>query len=366
MNTKKYRNNEKRTIYILHEYGAPSHYRSLSWYAENIGNDRILFREFSILRKTSKSILKLDYELFWKQVTNVILIINLIFSRHKYIIIGIAPYDWRLLYLFPILRKHKYFYHTSKTTWGYVNYSKRFLAKTQTSRKVWTKFIENSNGIFCVTKKSAKELRKYYNVNHISVVNHSLPKLFEDAPFPKKTQKKHINCLFVGRYTESKGIQLIFDIINDLPKDSYKFYFVGNGELKKEIDKFCDTRANCNNLGAKYDNELLAIYDNCDVLLLPSQKKGPWEELFGMVLIEAMARKVIPISTKHTGPSEIISDTENGFLLEEKQYIEGTVRILNDLRKNPSLLAKLRDSAFLRSQDYSCEIIYKRWEELLH
>lgn len=355
----------KRKIYIFHEFGSNSHYRALSWYASTSDKIELHFREFSVLKFFVKSILKRDWKLLNKQLINLKFLVSLIFTRDKEIIVGIAPYDFRLLLYYPFLQRHTYYYHTSKTTWGYVNYSKKWLAKSKISKRTWKNFINNASGVFCVTQKAKDEILKFYNPKAVEVVYHSIAQEYVAHEQPQCGINETIQCLFVGRLEESKGLNVLFNLIDDLPTETYKFNFVGNGNMEAEVTKFVASRTNTSYLGKLSGAQLRSVYDKADVLLAPSIKTGPWEELFGMVLIEAMSRATIPIATDHSGPKEIIADRDWGYVIPESKYQQNAKNILATFQKDRILLEKIKKNTFERGQSFSPNYIFDRWNKIL-
>ncbi|ETN95794.1 hypothetical protein P278_15160 [Zhouia amylolytica AD3] len=309
----------------------------------------------------------LNYALFLKQLKNIYFFIELIFSKSKTIIVGIAPYDWRLLIYYPIFKRHKFYYHTSFTSWGYLNYPKKLFASTQISKEIWRKFIESSKGVFCVSEKTRNEIGLHYSINGSSVVNHSIPDTYvsKKISLMNNSNSDFIKCLYVGRMSESKGIKSIFELIKSIDPKRFYFEFVGKGELEDEVEKFCRERSNCNFRGYKSSSELKLIYDASDILLLPSVRKGAWEELFGMVLIEAMSRGVVPFSTNHTGPTEIIDNGINGLYFSENEFVQSTIQNLQNFFENNPELIRMKKEAFKKGQNYSPRIIFDKWNNLL-
>ena len=97
-------------VYIFHKNGANSHYLALNHLLDKKGMV-LEYREFSIISKVIKAILTLNGKLFKKQVINFCFIINLILTKNKKIVLGIAPFDSKLKSLLRILQNHKVFYH---------------------------------------------------------------------------------------------------------------------------------------------------------------------------------------------------------------------------------------------------------------
>lgn len=353
----------RETIYIFHETGNKNHYRALVDREQTTGDIKLVFREFSLLKFFARGIARNDMKLAWKQVVNLCFMVRLIFLRNKKIIVGIAPYDYRLLIFYPFLKKNKYFYHSSHTSWGYVNHIKHFLAETAMSKKTWEHFINDAAGIFCATEKVESEICRHYANKKTVVVNHAVKKEYTENIEPGAKEK--INCLFVGRVEKSKGIYLILKLIERLPAGMFAFKFAGKGSLDQEVKNFAATRADCEVLGYKQDPALRKIYEEADVLMAPSLRTGTFEEFFGIVIIEAMSRGVVPISTDHSGPKEVIHNTIDGFVFSETEYVTAAEKLLLQLNNDRNYLNQMRKNAFETGQSYSPSAIYKRWNSLL-
>tara|TARA_R110002051_G_scaffold64139_2_gene116791 strand:+ start:38062 stop:39150 length:1089 start_codon:yes stop_codon:yes gene_type:complete len=355
-------------IYVFHEYGAVNHYRALNWYITNQDDYEIVYREFSLLRKFVKGVITFDLELIKKQFVNLAFIIGLLFSSKNTIIVGIAPYDYRLAIFLPLLNRHKYFYHTSNTYWDYSIYPKRLFANTRILKGIWKQFIENATGVFCVTKKAANGIKSYYNVSNVVVVNHSIISAynleFDEIKF--LVHQKRINCLYSGRITQAKGIAIIFKLVESLSKEHFSFTFVGDGDMKQELLEFIKNKSNCSYLGFIKNPELIEVYKNADVLLQPSLKTQKWEELFGMSIIEGMACATIPITTNHSGPIEIIKHEKTGFLFSEQDYLNETIKILESFVVDNDQMIQIKKAAYIESKKYRAENIFKKWNEYLH
>lgn len=357
----------KNKIYVLHEFGAKGHYRALNWYVGSHENYDIVFKEFDITRKLFQGFISLDFKIVFKQFENIFFLLGLILSKDRTVIVGIAPYDWRLLMYYWFLRKHKYFYHTSNTYWGYTFYPKKIMATRPFSKNIWRKFIENSRGVFCATQKSAQGILEFYKVSRIVVVNHSIVSayIFNDNEISFKKKSDRLNCLFVGSIVDHKGIGHILKLIKELPTDKFTFSFAGQGNKVELLKEFIEYRKNCCYLGYIKNPKLMEIYKSADVLLMPSIKTNSWEELFGMSIIEAMACGTIPITTDHSGPIEIINNGFSGYLFSEKEYVNNTKEILKSLSTNPGELSRLKENAYNEAKKYNIDQIFKKWNKLL-
>jgi hypothetical protein len=98
-----------KNIYTLHEQGAPSHFFALDSLC-NQNSIKLNHREFNFYQQLGASIKYLDYSKLFKFFINIAFFFNLIFTKNKIVILALAPYSYKLVYLRYILKKHKTFY----------------------------------------------------------------------------------------------------------------------------------------------------------------------------------------------------------------------------------------------------------------
>lgn len=77
-------------------------------------------------------------------------------------------------------------------------------------------------------------------------------------------------------------------------------------------------------------DELIQHYDRCDLMLVPSL----WQEPFGLVVAEAMARGLPVIASNVGGPAEILTHEINGLLVEAGNE-RALASAINQLIKDP-------------------------------
>lgn len=345
-------------VYIFHKNGANSHYLGLNHLLDKKG--MILeYREFSIISKVIKAILTLNANLFKKQLINFCFIINLVLTKNKKIVLGIAPFDSKLKLLLRILQNHKVFYHTSWTYWD-----KSFHPKQKNnSAKVyqtWCEFLEKKcNHLFAVTQQSKNQLLKNYNISNkkISVVYHSLDGVFKNE---FKTNKKSLSFIYFGRLVPQKGLK---ELVNYFEKQENAILtIVGDGKEKHLITSIADTNNSIRWIPHISNKQKLAqLLNTQQYLVLNSIRTQKWEELFGMAIIEAMSQGVIPIATNHSGPKEIITE-DVGLLTEEGEITLAISKLINKTNFDVSM----SNNAKLEAKKYYEESIAQRWQPILY
>jgi len=347
----------KDKIYIFHKNGANSHYVALDFLLRK-HNKELIYREFSVFGCFYKSIKRLDYQLFYKQILNSIFIIKLLFSKNLKVVLGIAPFDPKIIRLLFVLKKHQLYYHTSWTCWD-GSFHPKLKKNTPKVKKVWKRFLEKEvKHVFTVTQKSKREILNNYDIveKHISVVYHSLrPKFYEKTSY----QKKKLSFIYLGRLLPQKGITELLEFFSSHPNTTLTV--VGNGKQEELVQNHASKYANIYFQSyIKKIEDVVELIGKHEYLVLNSIKTAKWEELFGLVIIESMALGTIPIATNHSGPREIIT-SEVGFLCKEGKMPEFISKnILNadfDERKS--------ENAIIRSRKFHVEKISEKWKTIL-
>ncbi|MHB0755918.1 glycosyltransferase [Polaribacter sp. M15] len=357
----------KKIIYVLHERSTKEHFTALETYA-SAKNLEVRYREFLILRYFVKSIVRLDIGLFKQQVKNCIFFANLIVSKKKNIIFGIAPLDYYLLFLRFFLKNHNVFYFTSWGNWSGGFFPKQKFSNTKYVKIAWANFLKNElKAIFAVTKVTAKSIEEHYRLScPIVVVNHAIDNsiTIKKKQIDNKVSNK-TNLIFVGRFVEDKGIYELLDLMQNLDREKYSLKIIGDGPLKEKVLEASNSFSNIEYLGyISSKKELFDLFSKSDVQLLFSKKPkdNTWEELFGIVIIEAMYCGIPTISTSHIGPKSIINNGINGFLIDENNIVEESLKILKEkLYNNKEIIANTQVTA----HKFYKNNLSKKWAEIL-
>ncbi|ACH40434.1 MAG: hypothetical protein ACD_55C00117G0003 [uncultured bacterium] len=151
---------------------------------------------------------------------------------------------------------------------------------------------------------------------------------FVDVPanYPVKEQQAQLKLLYVGRGSEEKRVHLVGRIASRCRQLSLPVEVIIVGDALQAVDGA--DRGACTFLGELADQvELLRIYGEADLLLLTSTREG-----FPMVIMEAMAQGVVPVSTDVGGIPTHVSSGHNGWLvsagLSEDGIVEEMVAIV--------------------------------------
>lgn len=210
--------------------------------------------------------------------------------------------------------------------------NKNFLVKASLNW-IYKKLLNKSDHIIAQSGGMVSELNLDYGVpvGNITVIYPPIQlKFFSLISSHAKTN----NILFIGRLVDQKNPFAALEILRNMDNSKATLKFVGEGDLeillKEKVAEF-GLEARVSFLGRKGD--VTTFLQDADVLILPSKYEG-----FGMVLAESIACGIPAIAFDcPTGPSEIIIDGINGYLIPQG---------------NIGLFAKKLDQALQKSWDH--------------
>lgn len=165
--------------------------------------------------------------------------------------------------------------------------------------------------------------------------------------------------VFVGRLAFEKNPELLLEVWEKVKRNGWKLRIVGDGEYRKKIKQLISNK----NLGdsvelAGWVSDVTAELQKAKIFMLTSRYEG-----FGLALLEAMANGVVPVSMNCPyGPSDIISNGVDGFLVENRDVNVMAQRI-TALMDDSAMFSRMSEAALRRSRDFSIEKIAARWVE---
>jgi glycosyltransferase involved in cell wall biosynthesis len=162
--------------------------------------------------------------------------------------------------------------------------------------------------------------------------------------------KVRSQLLFVGRLRVEKGLLVLLkalDILNNEQEGGVQgkvhlnVFGTGDELYTREMESFLREKGLTEIVtfhGTVPQDELIGHYDRADMLLVPSL----WQEPFGLVVAEAMARGLPVIASHLGGPAEILVDKVNGLLVEpnDEQALVSAMREMLDHPEKRQQLGK--------------------------
>jgi glycosyltransferase involved in cell wall biosynthesis len=212
-----------------------------------------------------------------------------------------------------------------------------------------------ANGIVFQTESAKKYFNKIIqNKSHI-ISNPLNPNLFDI-----KSRDKENIIVSIGRLVEQKDHETLikaFSLIKDIFPE-FKLYIYGEGKLRRHLEY------------------LISQYGLEKRVYLPGNTENIYYELSGAklfvftsiyegypnALIESMALGIPVISTNcEFGPSEIIEDGENGFLVSVRNH-EELAKKIEYVLNNQELAQKISENAIKIKKELQIKDIFKKWK----
>ncbi len=166
----------------------------------------------------------------------------------------------------------------------------------------------------------------------------------DEAPPPQRPY-----FLFVGRLVKIKGLQTLFPVFRNYPQAD--LLVAGGGEYETTLRDLARDVPNVKFLGTLSQTRLRALYCNAIAVIMPSI----CFEVFGNVLIEALAAKTPIIVRDLGGMPDAVEDSNGGLVFRTDQDL---VQAMMRLQADPAFRDKLGENGHAAYQ--------KLWTEQVH
>lgn len=283
------------------------------------------------------------------------------------VVLGMGPWDPRMLWYGRLARRNRVIYSASWPDWTGGAVPRSYGRFDPALARAWGRVLaEPGAEVVAVTPAVAASLRTRFPHARVTVIPHVAHRAFfdhrraDDAP-----SRRPLRVAQVGELSAKKGVPQLAAILQRLGDRPVEVSLFGDGPLAGEVAAMAERwpiRAH----GHVGDRDRLAAHlAQHDVLLVPSQRAPGWEELFGMVIVEAQAAGVVPVASDHVGPRQLIDDGRDGFLLREDD-LDGFAARLCLLDTDRARLAAMRAAAAAAAAPYHPEAIARRWRDVLY
>lgn len=184
-------------------------------------------------------------------------------------------------------------------------------------------------------------LKRYLEVRRIDsevIPNGVNPTLFNEAPlFQQHERKILLSISHMDVYKKSEGLKTIFNAIK-LLRNEVELWIVGTGKYEKNLKDYCKKKE----LPVKflgYRNDVPRLLNESDIYVHASL-----QDVFPIVILEAMASKKPIIALNVGGIPELIKNGQNGFLCDPNP--SDIAKKIDLLMKNECISRKLTQNAF--------------------
>jgi glycosyltransferase involved in cell wall biosynthesis len=161
-----------------------------------------------------------------------------------------------------------------------------------------------------------------------------------DGLKPPRSPEKGLTVLFSGRLVPEKGIDILLAVARAPFDFPIRFVVYGDGPLRDRVEAEAQANPRLSYAGVYDRSTWTRIFDECDVLLLPSLIG----EGMPMVILEAMSFGVIPIATSIASIPEILGYGERGIVVPPGD-VGAVVEALRKTQADPVWRVKVQNAA---------------------
>tara|TARA_B100001989_G_C24550051_1_gene473787 strand:- start:1091 stop:2146 length:1056 start_codon:yes stop_codon:yes gene_type:complete len=261
-------------------------------FIKNISFIDSFFIKFGYIRKNIKDILK-ESDIIFVHNSKLLKLIRVNYPQKKIVL----------------------FFHTDKLTQfkSFIYADKIITVNTAMQKKISE--IHPNKAIYI--PNSLDKEKKHKNQLHKRILSYNKKKFVIGA---------------MGRLVKKKGFEFLIKTCMEI--DNIELLIAGDGKELNNLKSISSNNTNIKLLGWIKNKDL--FFKKLDVFCSSS-----YEEPFGLVIIEAMARGIPVISTNCHGPSDIIKNNIDGLLFEKNNKCELKNAIIK-LKDNVSLRKKIR------------------------
>jgi glycosyltransferase involved in cell wall biosynthesis len=203
--------------------------------------------------------------------------------------------------------------------------------------------------------------------NKISIAPYPESALFTDSGKFRPTTPlvRRANVIgYVGRLSREKGI---LNFIQAMPRlfkkrSDLKALIVGDGELQDEIEQYVK-ESNLNDkvklVGRVSPNEVPRYLNELKLLVIASYSEG-----FPSALLEAMACGTPVLATPVGAITDVIADSETGFIMEDNSP-ECIVSNVTRALKHPNLEKIAQNASTLMEREFTYQAAVERYRDIL-
>lgn len=227
-------------------------------------------------------------------------------------------------------------------------------------RELAKKIYQNLDRLVTLTKQDARAYKEKMGLNCCCIHN---PLSFQSS---KKSAVDHKKILFVGRLENYlKGLDYLLEIMKILILDrgyrDWNFQVIGGGSGAFQFKQWVEEAGLSEYVELSGEHtEVRDYYCNASIFISTSRFEG-----FGLAVTEAMECGLPVVSFRTDGPSEIIYDGVNGYLIEKysmEQFADAVERLMTD----PLLRKEFSQNAMTRAKDFHMDQILEQWERVIH
>ncbi len=227
--------------------------------------------------------------------------------------------------------------------------------------RITRSYIDKVDGAIAVSDTALDAIERFIDFPHTIIPNGIDTERFspEVEPF-SKFKNGGPNILFVGRFEQRKGLKYLLQAFREVRKKMPTARLIIVGSKNRSQQK------TTNQKGIYFEGRVSPenvprYYASCDIYCSPAIGG----ESFGIVLLEAMSSGKPVIASNIFGYREVITDGEDGILVEPKNP-DALAQKLIEILANKELTTRLGKNGRKTALKYSWEKVTKRIESFYY
>lgn len=192
--------------------------------------------------------------------------------------------------------------------------NKMILKAHQIYMRKYTGYVSGVTSPSDYTLRTSLEIGSFKNakvkkciVNSVTIDSEAFRNIIKEKS--GRTDKK-IKFMYAGRLVYFKGIEHMIEAFNKMSYKNCELHICGTGEMENYTKKCAKKNPRIIYHGKLNNEQLNKVYDECDVMIVPSC----WPEPFGRVVIEGNMHGMPVIAGNWGGIPEIIRQLKSGEL----------------------------------------------------
>ena len=279
---------------------------------------------------------------------------DVIHAHHPFYLGGLAKY-WARKLKIPLF----YTFHTLFTEYlhNVPSFCRRFVGQ-----KIIKSVYDFCMVCACVivpTEQAKADLSQTYGVDAKVAV---IPTGINLGDFPKDPIRQRASCrkiIHVGRVSEEKNIDFLFEVLGLLPEDII-LLIVGGGpdeERLKKVAKNMGQEHRVSFAGFHPHSELMSFFRQADIFVTASKS-----ETQGLVFMEAKAAALPTVAIGAAGAANMVIDGVDGFLVEDdvSVFADSIKRLYCD----ENLYRTYSRGSYENVENYSSELMAARLQDV--
>lgn len=214
----------------------------------------------------------------------------------------------------------------------------------------WMQFLLNrvfkgNTPVIVLSGAEAEVVKEKFKVKNVYVLPNCVDTGDASSVTRNYTADETVRLLFIGRISKTKGLDFIYSALSMLKEKKIKFRFLMAGagpEEKEYVQKFAALLENDFEFkGVVSGKTKTALYQSCDVFLLPSLFEG-----LPMSLLEGMLFGLVPVVTNVGSISSVVTNYNNGLITDLDDHTAKNLAVyIEELVTKTELLERLSKAA---------------------